>query len=114
MTQYIPKDALVAEIESKRKCAQTLGDNAINSSMQQFYDGMKQGYVDILSSIDTLEVKEVDLKQLYREYVNNTYTEEFAQNILDGNIKGDLDNSDLFGIMSYGFELGLKAAQRGE
>ena len=55
-----------------------------------------------------LELKEVDLKQLYREYINNTYSEEFAQSILDGNIKGDLDNSDLFGIMSYGFELGLK------
>ena len=56
------KDALVAEIESKKKYAQTLSDNAINSSMQQFYDGMKQGYVDLLSFIDTLEVKGVDLE----------------------------------------------------
>ena len=56
MAKYIDKDALVAEIESKRKCAQTLGDNAINSSMQQFYDGMKQGCIDILSFINTLEV----------------------------------------------------------
>ena len=40
-----------------------MGDNAVNSSMQQFYDGMKQGCVDILSSIDTLEVKEVDLEE---------------------------------------------------
>lgn len=63
---------------------------------------------------ENLEVKEVDLKLLYREYINNTYSEEFARSILDGNIKGDLDNSDLFGIMSYGFELGLKAAQKGE
>ena len=61
MAQYISKSALVAEIESKRKYAQTLGDNAINSSMQQFYDGMKQGCVDILSFLNTLEVKEVDL-----------------------------------------------------
>jgi hypothetical protein len=60
MVHLIDKDALVAEIESKKKCAQTLGDNAINSSMQQFYDGMKQGCVDILSFINTLEVKEVD------------------------------------------------------
>ena len=58
--KLIDKAALVAEIESKRKYAQTLGDNAINSSMQQFYDGMKQSCVDILSFIDTLEVKEVD------------------------------------------------------
>ena len=59
----IDKDALVAEIESKRKCAQTLGDNSINSSMQQFYDGMKQGCVEILSFINTLEVKEVDFEK---------------------------------------------------
>lgn len=60
MEQYIPKSALVAEIESKKKYAQTLGDNAINSSMQQFFDGMKQGCVDILSFLNTLKVKEVD------------------------------------------------------
>ena len=63
MVQYIDKSALVAEIKSKRKYAQTLGDNAINSSMQQFYDGMKQSCVDILSFIDTLEVKEVVAEQ---------------------------------------------------
>ena len=62
MKQYIDKSKIVAEIESKRKYAQHLGDNAINSSMQQFYDGMKQGCVDILSFLDTLEVKEVDLE----------------------------------------------------
>lgn len=60
MEQYINKSALVAEIESKKKYAQTLGDNAINSSMQQFYDGMKQGCVDILSFLNTLAVKEVE------------------------------------------------------
>ena len=68
MAKLIDKDALVAEIESKKKYAQTLGDNAINSSMQQFYDGMKQGCVDILSFIDTLEVKEVDLEKEYEKY----------------------------------------------
>jgi len=59
--KLIDKDAVVTEIESKKKYARTLGDNAINSSMQQFYDGMKQCCVDILSFLDTLEVKEVDL-----------------------------------------------------
>ena len=56
----IDKSALVAEIESKKKYAQTLGDNAINGSMQQFYDGMKQGCVDILSFIDSLEEEPVN------------------------------------------------------
>jgi hypothetical protein len=56
--KLIDKSALVAEIESKKKYAQILGNNAINSSMQQFYDGMKQSCVDILSFLDTLEVKD--------------------------------------------------------
>lgn len=59
MKEYIDKSAVVAEIESKIKYAQHLGDNAINSSMQQFYDGMKQGCVDILSFIDTLQEEPV-------------------------------------------------------
>lgn len=71
MEQYIKKTAVVAEIEKKKKYAQTLGDNAINSSMQQFYDGMKQGCVDILSSIDTLDVKEVDLEKEYRNFIKS-------------------------------------------
>lgn len=58
MKHLIDKDTVVAEIESKKKRAQILGDNAINSSMQQFYDGMKQGCVDILSFLDTLEAEE--------------------------------------------------------
>ena len=66
--KLIDKAALVAELESKRKYAQHLGDNAINSSMQQFYDGMKQGCVDILSSINTIEVKEVNIASMADDY----------------------------------------------
>ncbi len=61
MKQYIDKDDIVAEIERKKAYAQTLGDNAINSSMQQFYDGMREGCDNLLSFLNTLEVKEVDL-----------------------------------------------------
>ena len=68
MAYLIDKDALVAEIESNKKYAQTLGDNAINSSMQQFYDGMKQGYVSLLSFLDTLEVKEAQEEQVSEEF----------------------------------------------
>jgi hypothetical protein len=66
--QYINKSAVVAELESKIKYAQHLGDNAINGSMQQFYDGMKQGCVDILSSINTIEVKEVNIASMADDY----------------------------------------------
>ena len=104
--ELIDKDALVAEIEKIYDEGYKFLTSDIVEYVQDFRD-------EILRNINPLEVKEVDLKQSYREYINNTYSEEFAKSILDGNIKGDLDNSDLFGIMSYGFELGLKT-QKGE
>ena len=55
MTQLIDKDALVAEIEKIR--AKWFG---INSN---FSDGQKVALTKVLSLIDTLEVKEVDLEK---------------------------------------------------
>lgn len=106
MTQYIQKDALKVEIESKKKCAQYLGDNAINSSMQQFYDGMKQGCADILSTLDTLEVKKVDLdKEIQTLWSLNQKSADSL--FIPMNYNG------LHGIAKYFFELGFKA-QKGE
>lgn len=61
--KLIDKDAVLEKIESMKNRAQILGDNAINVSMQQFYDGMKESCVEILSFLDTLEVKEADLEE---------------------------------------------------
>ena len=87
MKAYIDKDALAAEIESKKKRAQILGDNAINSSMQQFYDGMKQGCVDILSFLDNLEVKEEvldrnDKTKLMQKCVKTAYKRGYDMGVL--------------------------------
>lgn len=57
--QYIDKAAVVAEIKREKLYAQTLGDNAINSSMQQFYDGMIEECNNLLNLLDSLEVKTV-------------------------------------------------------
>lgn len=57
MTQYIDKATLIAEIKREKLYAQTLGDNAINSSMQQFYDGMREECNNLLNLLNTLEIK---------------------------------------------------------
>ena len=116
MTQYIPKDTLVSEIENKRKYAQAIGDIAINSSMQQFFDGMKQGCVDILSFLDTLETKEVDLERLINDY----FTGWYFDNELDilakpNNYSATID--DVKEIAKYFFKLGMAVSnkvQKGE
>lgn len=53
------KDKIVAELERLIAYAKTMGDNAINGSMQQFFDGMKEGYVDALSSIQSIGIEDV-------------------------------------------------------
>ena len=102
MAKLIDKDALVAEIESKRKYAQNLGDNAINSSMQQFYDGMKQGCVDLLSFLDTLEVKEVDFEEYYHKFLQKEWF---------GNSHVRTVSEMMAFTAKHFFELGLKTKQ---
>jgi hypothetical protein len=97
--KLIDKDAVVAEIESMKNRAQILGDNAINGSMQQFYDGMKQGCVETLSFLDTFEVKKVDLDMEINLWVRNLHR---------------IPNfEELNKFARHFFEFGLKA-QKGE
>ena len=83
MEQYIPKSAVVAEIE-----------RLVNN-----YDkalDYEAALEDVRNFLDTLEVKEVDLKKEYRDYIN-------------------CDNGHtMFEIAVHFFELGLKASQKGE
>ena len=119
MKQLIDKAAIIAEIDSKKKCAQTLGDNAINSSMQQFYDGMKHGCVDILSFIDTIETKEVDLEKEIKNRIDslsNLYC--YMEDLFNGNEEEGVYpipekvTNELFEFAKHFYELGL--TQKGE
>ena len=107
--KLIDKDALVAKIESKKKYAQILGDNAINSSMQQFYDGMKQGCVDLLSFINTLEVKEVNLDESTRHNLLHEHISPLNEVLHQADLKVEMQyHKDIKNAFKAGFELGLK------
>lgn len=56
MKQYIDKDALVAEIKRR------MDENREKQSLPQYF-GMIEEDLNILSFLDTLEVKEVDLEE---------------------------------------------------
>jgi hypothetical protein len=90
MAKYIPLDALVAEIENL-KC------NLCPDFYEYNYDAAK---VELLEKIEilinNLKVKEVDLEKELRDFV-----------------VGDIDDYDM-GLAKHFFELGLKAAQKGE
>ena len=91
MAQYIDKDALVVEIERRR-------NDYINSFMTE------QVYMlnNVLDFLDTLEVKEVDLDEEYKVFVEKVP----VYNQLVNGIVGKA-------IAKHFFELGLKA-KKGE
>ena len=106
MAKYIPLDALVAEIEKIR--AKWFGIN------NDFADGQKVALTKILSLIDTLEVKEVDLDSDIRTYLTNHFN-VYEDGVLQSK-KSELPlrTYDIIKIAKHFFELGLQVAQKGE
>lgn len=109
MTQYINKDALMAEIE-KRLHANGAFDTTFDTAWAEDV-GMCNAYKSILSFIDTLEVKEVNLEEEIANYINRHYHIKFDETLERGNDL--LTTIDFEEIAKYFFELGLKA-QKGE
>ena len=96
MAQYIDKDAVMAEIEriKKEECPITTYEGRI----KLFY------FEQFLSFLDTLEVKEVDLKKKlsYDDY--KKFFKEYP------NISDDCGFEEAWTCAEYFFELGLKTA----
>ena len=95
--ELIDKAAIVAEIERRIKEYNTpvdrLGSNNIRLHECE----------DILSFINTLEIKEVDLAEEFYDFLDT----------LTGKDDGHLSEDELFRIAEYFYELGLNT-QKGE
>ena len=98
MTQYIPKAAVVAEIEKIR-----------NQEIQwmkrqgytEYHQGLRDGYANILSFLDTLEAKDTP---------DSADLEEEIENELERTWCGEYLDTDKFRESAKHFyELGLKA-----
>ena len=97
MTQYINKNALVAEIENRKLYLLGCG----YPGQGEYEEGNIQGRLDacdkFLSFLDTLEVKEVDLeKEIDKELDRNWYGEYIRRDRFSQSAK-------------HFFELGLNA-----
>lgn len=103
--KLIDKDALVAEIE-KRKIP----------FKRDVEDGYYPTYLcalmDFEDFLDTLEVKEMNLEKEIIDWWNTHYSEK--DYTFEGHAGHYLENSTVIEIAKYFFELGLKAAQKGE
>ena len=96
MVQYINKDALVAEIERLK--------NIYNDDENIHHVAKYNILVDILSFIDTLKVKEVDLESEIKTIWNKDFSGHFDV----------IGYTDFVELAKHFFELGLKVAQKGE
>ncbi len=96
----IDKSALVAEIEKIR--AKWFGIN------NDFADGQKGALTDVLSLINTFEVKKVDLEKVF----NDEYS-KFSNDVDAMDYGFPIDLADYKDFAKHFFELGLKA-QKGE
>lgn len=96
MAQYIDKDSLVAEIE-KRKHRNVLNEGAFEED------------IDILSFINTLKVKEMNIEKEIIDWWNTHYSsKDYAFEEYSGHY---FENSTLIEIAKHFFELGLKTKQ---
>ena len=107
MEQYIPKSALVAEIERRIK---TNKECMLGLRNLDYYQGKVDALNDTISFIDTLEVKEVNLDREMQAFAS-LYLEPLK--ISDSNIGISITMEQLYSCAKHFFELGLKA-QKGK
>ena len=102
--ELIDKDALVAEIEKRKKEAESncggyksYDEHRCNACIVDFYE-------EFLEILDTLEVKEVDLEKYYHDFLQKEWF---------GNSHVRTVSEMMAFTAKHFFELGLKA-QKGE
>ena len=104
MKQYIDKSVIVAEIERLKECNRKIcaGDFDFLKKAYPKHYYSTEIYNDILSFIDTLEVKDVDLN------------DEIDKWICDAAITHeDCSVTDVISTAKHFFELGIQKAQKG-
>lgn len=110
MKEYIDKTALLAEIEKLRKNAWESFQKG-NSTEEQYY--IRYGVIqDILSYLDTLEAKEVDLEEESKLIANGIMIGVQANKyntVVYNPQRNDFNHSHLMLAARKGIELGLKA-----
>ena len=102
MEPYISKSALVEEINRRITAYQKNSDKADNKIARISIDGRIAGLRALLSFLDTLEVKEVNLNKEIESYFKGFG--KFPSVGID----------DCIDIAKHFFELGLIKAQKGE
>ena len=108
MAQYIDKSAVVAEIEKRMK-----ENKKSNWQFDEFDEGYKSALEDILSLINTIENKDVDLEEEFADFLEkeNAYIDD--NNVISYYNGSSFNHTcDIYPLARHFFELGL--GQKGE
>ena len=108
MEQYIPKDAVVAEIKRRIK---TNKECMLGLKKLDYYQGKADALNDTISLLDTLEVKGVDLENDIQNVIHNHFFDLNGIAIVGTSSYATVD--DMVYIAKHFFELGVKA-QKGD
>lgn len=117
MKQYIDKSALVAEI--KKYISNYKGIlNKLNMSRQDCLDSISSldSKIDvlqhILSFLNTLETKEVDLDESARHYLLHEHISPLNEVLHQADLKMEMQyHKDIEDAYKSGFELGIKSKE---
>lgn len=99
MTKLIDKDALVEEIKRRIKNTTQEMNKFFYASNYKEWKSEVNAYKSLISYIDTLEIKEVDLDKEIDSVEDKYYGFE------------SLSRADIIDIANYFFKLGLKTKQ---
>lgn len=118
MMQYINKSALVAEIERELKNINlnyvSVGSHPSDSDTnKKLQDGISKNLQILLSFINTLEVKEVDLEKEINKYISDNFFGFETIGFFANRTKEEPNDQDIALCAKHFYELGLKT-QKGE
>ena len=105
----IDKDKLVAEIERRRKEAESNCGGYKSYDEHRCDDCTVDFYNEFLEIIDTLETKEVDLDKSARNYLLNEHKSPLNEVFHQCDLKTEMQyHQDIENAYKAGFEFGLK------
>lgn len=114
MAQYIDKDAVVAEIYRRIALLESIGSEAILHDNYPVQYAMLATLKSLNFSINSLEMREVDLDKAARNYLLNEHLSPLNELMHKADLKAEMQyHKDIENAYKAGFNFALKA-QKGE
>ena len=117
MKELIDKDALVAEIERLISNGQTKLKESEERKDYESYVALAERIatcINVLSFLNNLEVKEVDLEEAARHYLLHEHISPLNEILHQADIRVEMQyHTDIEVSYKAGFELGLKTRKGG-